>query len=134
MMKQTVISTKEDSIKEIQSESQIKEKGIRHRRGEDGRANHAFFNFCPRTLGLKFKDYPGSPKRAHSVSLRIQRRFNYCMLNLCVLGRIIYRGFCFVWVFNGPAPAVHLGTDHSFHQQRVCSNPFGSFPPPGRIE
>ena len=38
MMKQTVISTKEDSIKEIQSESQIKEKGIRHRRGEDGRA------------------------------------------------------------------------------------------------
>lgn len=46
------------------------------------------------------------------------------MLNLCVLGRIIYRGFCFVWVFNGPAPAVHLGTDHSFNQQRVCSNPF----------
>ena len=33
-MKQTVISTKEDWIKEIfyQSESQIKEKGIRHRR------------------------------------------------------------------------------------------------------
>lgn len=37
MMKQTVTSTKEDWIKEIQSESQIKEKGILHRmRGTEG--------------------------------------------------------------------------------------------------
>lgn len=124
MMKQTVISTKEDWIKEIQSEFGPKEKGILHRmRGTEGPT--MFLNFCPRTFGLKLKDYPGSPKRAHSGFLRIQRRFNYCMLNLCVLGRIIYRGFCFVWVFNGPAPAVHLGTDHSFNQlERVCSNPF----------
>lgn len=43
----------------------------------------------------------------------IQQRLNNCMLNLCVLGRIIYQGFCFVWVFNGPVPAVHLGTDQS---------------------
>lgn len=54
------------------------------------------------------------------------------MLNLCALGRIIYQGFCFVWVFNGPAPAVHLGTDHSFSEQRVCGNPFGSLPFPCR--
>ena len=65
-MKQTVTSTKEDWIKEIQSESQIKEKGILHRmRGTEG-PTMFFFNFCPRTFGLKLKDYPGSPKRAHS--------------------------------------------------------------------
>lgn len=80
-------------------------------------------------LASSFKDYRKPQRSSLRSSLRIQHRSNNWVLNLCVLGGIIYQGFCFVWVFNGPAPAVHLGTDHSFSQQRVCSDPFGSFPP-----
>lgn len=97
------------------------------------KSNKLFFlTFVEEPLASSFKDYRKPQRSSLLPFLRIQQRFNNCMLNLCALGRIIYQGFCFVWVFNGPAPAVHLGTDHSFSEQRVCGNPFGSLPFPCR--
>lgn len=137
MMKQTVIrAKKKKKVRQKKySQSLKKEKEVRHRRirGQESHTS-SFLTFVQEPLPSSLKRLPEAPKHSLRSSLRIQQRFNNCRLNLCVLGRIIYQGFCFVWVFNGSAPAVHLGTEHSFNQQRVCSNPLGSFASPAGME
>lgn len=114
-----VINREKDWIHVLSSKCQMKEKTAQGRKSRIR---------CFKTLGAKppsFLKIARSTKAAPSLLLRgssqdltIERE-----PNLCVLGRIIYLGFCFVWVFKEAAPAVHLGIEQGFNGWRVCFAP-----------